>query len=294
MDSREYIFIYVLKTNSDIPADYPPEFRSFPFEAGVFLPQDGSNWFTRPPKYPARLLLLAERSLHIIPHPTSAESPVDIKLDDLLQLEAGTALLRGWLRFTTPDRIYEIVYNTRASRPLENFLIALKRRWLGDSHSFRTFTAVESYGDRLDIKFNNSVHFELDQEEAILVQFFQAPIRIDKRFLFFRRENWRAGNVLLLTSMNRLVWITDEYRRRRELYASVSFSAPLRLMRKCRVESNPGEQQRIAIQFASLIDWHISISGERDACSSFCQRINRILEDAGHEYSPVKNFAEEY
>jgi hypothetical protein len=133
----------------------------------------------------------------------------------------------------------------------------------------------------LDIKFNNSVHFELDKDEAILVQYFQAPIRVDKRFLFLRRENWRAGNVLLVTSMNRLVWITDEYKHRRELYASVSFSAPLKLMQECRVESDLDGQQRIAIQFGSFTDWHISILGARDACSSFCRQINRLSEDKG-------------
>jgi hypothetical protein len=130
VDSRSYIFIYPLKGNTDIPADFPRDIRSLTFETGVFMPQGESNWFTRPPKYPARLLLLEGRSLHIIPHPTSEQLPVEIKLDDLLQLETGCVLLLGWIKLTTRIGIQDLVYNTRASRPLEEFLGQLKRRWL--------------------------------------------------------------------------------------------------------------------------------------------------------------------
>jgi hypothetical protein len=129
MDSRAYVFIYPLRTNADIPDDFPPEVRTRDFETGVFLPQDDSNWFTRPPKYPARLLLLDGQSFHIIPHPTSVQSAVEIRLDELLQLETGTCLLLGWLRFTTASGVHEIIYNTRASRPLKRFLNRLKRAW---------------------------------------------------------------------------------------------------------------------------------------------------------------------
>lgn len=278
MDSREYIFIYALKTNSDIPNDYPREYRNTPFETGVFLPQDDSNWFSRPPKYPARLFLLTGRLLHIIPHPTSAEPPAEIKLDDLIQIEAGSALLRGWLRFTTADRVQEIIYNTRASRPLEDFLVKLKRRWLPNLQ-FLPKRPIESYGDQLDIKFRNSVHFELDHDEFVIVRYFQAPVRADKRFLLLKRENWRPGNVLLLTSMNRLVWITDEYKRRRELYSSISFSVPLQYLQNCILESSPEGEQRIAMQFISHLEWYITIFCDPEVCSAFCHQINQTSEN---------------
>lgn len=119
MDSRAYVFIYPLRTNADIPDDFPGKARTRRFDTGVFLPQNDADWFARPPRYPARLLLLEDRCLHVISHPTSGQSPVDIKLDELIQLETGTVLLLGWLRFTTSDGVHEIIYNTRASRPLE-------------------------------------------------------------------------------------------------------------------------------------------------------------------------------
>ncbi|MGC2658117.1 MAG: hypothetical protein WA324_09065 [Bryobacteraceae bacterium] len=122
MDSREYIFIYPLKTNADLPADFPQEILSRSFETGVFIPQDDSNRFSQLPRYPARLLLLENRSLYIVPHPASSQIPVEIKLDELLQLETGCILLLGWINFTTSVGLQEVVYNTRGSGPLEEFL----------------------------------------------------------------------------------------------------------------------------------------------------------------------------
>lgn len=95
MDSRIYLFIFPLNTPADIPADFRESVQGRSFETGVFLPQDDTNWFTRPPEYPARLLLLDGRLLTIIPHPTSGQNTVGIKLDDLIQLEASNILLLG-------------------------------------------------------------------------------------------------------------------------------------------------------------------------------------------------------
>lgn len=280
MDSREYVFIYALKTNSDIPAEYRQSFPDLQFEAGVFLPQDDSQWFTRPPKYPARLLLLRERIIYIVPHPSSDHPPVDIRLDDLIQFESGSALLRGWLRFTTGYCTREIIYNTRASRPLEDFLIKLKRRWLGDVQQVAA-TVDRAYGTDLDIKFRNSVQLELDYDELVILQYVQAPFRDDKRFLLFKRENWRPGNVLLVTSKNRLIWITDECGTRRELYASRSLSIPLQFLRGCSMERDAEEQLWIVVEFGSNLNWRIPGFFEPDKHADFCQKVNQISINLG-------------
>ncbi len=65
----------------------------------------------------------------MIPHPTFGQPPVEIKLDELIQLQTGTVLLLGSLRLTTSDGVHEIVYNTGGSRPLEEFLTDLKCIW---------------------------------------------------------------------------------------------------------------------------------------------------------------------
>jgi len=273
MDSRSYIFIFPLKVNADIPADFQRHIRSLSFEMGVFMPQDDANWFTRPPRYPARLLLLEGRSLYIVPHPTSEQSTVEVKLDDLLQLETGCILLLGWMNFTTRAGVQELIYNTRGSRPLEEFLNVLKRRWLGKIPPLPN-TGTLAYGDELDIKFRNSIHFELDREEAVLARYFRAPAPTEKKFLFFRRVTWRPGSLVLWTSRNRIVWITDQYRQRRELYVSIGFSAPSSLFLHCELEEI-GNQRHLAISFASGITWRIPVY-EASKSSSICEVLNQI------------------
>jgi hypothetical protein len=284
MDSRAYVFIYPLRTNADIPDDFPQEVRTRNFETGVFLPQDDSNWFTRPPKYPARLLLLEDRCLLIIPHPTSAQSSGEIGLDELLQLESGTSLLLGWLRFTTADGVQEIIYNTRASRPLEKFLNRLKRAWCSARSPAQSIDN-EAYGDELDIKFRNSLHFELDVREIAVVQYFEAPVSFKKRFLFFHRVDWRPGNLVLLTSMNRLLWITDEYRGGRELYASVSFSAPASSFRSATIEEIDCRQY-LTISFSHGNCWRLPVGHRAEEISSFLHSLNEL---AAHSLASSEN-----
>jgi len=274
MDSREYIFIYPLKTNADIPADFPPEVRARSFETGVFVPQDDSNRFARSPRYPARVLFLNGRTLYIVAHPTAGQSPVEIKLDELLQLETGTILLLGWMNFTTPAGIYELVYNTRGSLPLEDFLALLKRRWF-ETTPHLPKELVRTLGHELDLKFRNSSHLELGRDETVLAQYFQAPIPFEKKFLFFRRLHCRPGNLILWTSSNRLIWITDEYKRRRELYVSISFSAPFSLFQRCNLQAED-RQRFVDIVFSSGVTWHIPIYEESGIDYSLCQLLNEL------------------
>lgn len=281
MDSRQYIFIYPLKTNADVPADFPREFRTRPFETGIFLPQDNSNWFTRPSRDPARLLLLAGRSFYIVPHPSSGQSSTEIELDDLFQIETGCILLLGWMKFTTRSEVRHLIYNTRASRPLEDFLGTLKRRWLENTPRLPQAT-TETYGNELDIKFRNSVHYELDGDETALAQYFQAPILNQRKLLFFKREDWHAGNVVLLTSRNRIVWITDQYQHRREFYASISHSVPGRLLQDSTIEINTEGLPQLVVLFRPGLVWRIPIFGALDECSSFCERLKRIATQLAH------------
>lgn len=284
MDSRAYVFIYPLQTKTDIPDDFPQEVRTRNFDAGVFLPQDDSHWFTRPPKYPARLLLLDGRCLQIIPHPTSTQSSIEIRLDELLQLETGTCLLLGWVRFTTSSGVHEIVYNTRASRPLENFLTGLKRAWCSTPPPLQSIRN-EAYGDELDIKFRNSLHFELDEREIAVVQYFEAPVAFTRMFLFFRRLDWRPGNLVLLTSMKRLLWITDQYRERRELYATVNFSALASSLHSARIEEIDGRKY-LAISFADGNSWRLPVGHRAEEISSFLHSLNEVV---GHSVASREN-----
>jgi hypothetical protein len=271
VDSRTYLFIYALKTSADLPSDFRPRMGDLSFDTGVFLPQDDSTWFTRPPKYPARLLLLGGRSLYIVPHPTSEQPLVELKLDELVQLETGGALLRGWIRFTGKAGVHELIYNTRASRPLEQFLVILKGRWLG-KFSQKPNAPARLYGDDLDIKFKYSIEYELLETEIPAVQYFQAPIAFEKLFLFFKREQSQPGNLILLTSANRLVWITDGFRGRRELYAISSFSIPIHAFRSWRIEQVESDYF-LELSFNMGLRWRVLV---RQSSEHFGKELDQL------------------
>src|SRR5579885_1094861 len=260
MDSRTYRFMYPLLTNADIPSDFPKEVRAQRFETGIFLPQDDSTWFARTPQFPARLLLLGERELNIISHPTSGQAPMTIFWRDLIQLETGIILLSGWVKFATRNGVHELLYNTRASRPLEKFLSSLRQRWLRNEDSRHIEASPVIVGEELDIKFRNLLHFELDPEEKFLVQFFQPPVKVERKYFLFRRITWLPGHLLLLTSGSRLLWSTDDYRHTRERYASISRSAPLRFFENFGLEVLKA-QLHLRISFAADNIWYIPVHG---------------------------------
>lgn len=276
MDSREYRLIYTVHTNSDIPTDFPKEVRHCRFEAGVFIPQDDSNWYTRPPKFPARLLLLQEKSLWIVSHPTSGQPDIDILLADLTQLETGCILLFGWMKFTTSTGVYEIVYNTRASRPLEKFVSLLRERWLGENGSRRVEASLIMLGRELDIKFGNQLHFELNREEKILVQYFQPAMKLEGKLFFVRRVSWLPAHLLVLTSGGRILWITDDYRRSREFYAGINRSAPVRVFESCRLEVLH-ERLHLVICFVGDNVWCIPVRTAAENASAFAQALQEQL-----------------
>jgi hypothetical protein len=276
MDSRTYRFIYPLLTNADIPSDFPKEVRERSFEAGIFLPQDDSNWFTRPPQFPARLLLLEEQALSIIPHPTSGQGPVTISWRDLIQLETGYILLLGWMKFTTHNGVHELLYNTRASRPLEKFLSLLRQRWLRHDDTRHIEVSPVLVGEALDIKFRNLMHFEMDPEEKVIVQFFQPPVKTETKYFLLRRISCLPGHLLLLTSESRLLWITDDYRQTRELYAGISRSAPARVFRNCCLELVK-EQLHLVLSFEADPVWYIPVRGSTEDALVFAQTLQEDI-----------------
>ena len=86
------------------------------------------------------MLLLDNRSLYIVPHPTSQQGTVKLALEELVRLETGNSLLLGWIQFNTRDTGWRLIYNTRASRSLDMFMVTLRRRWLGEP--FQTGTTL--------------------------------------------------------------------------------------------------------------------------------------------------------
>lgn len=272
MDSRAYIFIFPVNTSIDVPIDFQPSLQDRTFERGVFLPQDDTNWFTRPPDFPARLLLLDNRRLSIVPHPTADEPIVELALDDLVQLETGNILLFGWIQFNTRSASYRLIYNTRASESLDDFIAAVRRRWLCSSREIE-MTRPKVFGQELDIKFSNLLHDSLDPDEVVLLQYFTPVIRYRRRSFVFRRTEYRPGHLIAITSADRILWLTDQHRGRCERYAGITVSAPASLMLGSVVKES-SDYRDLIVNFKTGASWQFSTHAAGPDCLTFSQFLN--------------------
>ncbi|MGA7414818.1 MAG: hypothetical protein WBW33_30395, partial [Bryobacteraceae bacterium] len=264
-----------MNTPADIPRDFQTSVEGRTFETGIFLPQDDAHWFTRPPRYPARLLLLSNRWLSIVPHPASGLRTVDLNLDELVQLETAGILLIGWIQFTTRRSTERVDYNTRTGWVVDKFMAALRVRWLGEPSPKGTASS-KMFGAELDIKFRNLLLHELDRNEAVLLQCFTPPIKVQKRFLGLRRVSWRPGHLVALTSGNRLLWLKDEYRNRWERYAGIAVSVPTSLFQSSKMEASPSQEELI-FHFLSGTSWRISIFWAASDWIGFADALSHCL-----------------
>jgi len=86
--------------------------------------------------------------------------------------------------------------------------------------------SAAAFGEPLDLKFEYARSAELLTGEAPLAQFFQPAAYGLRRFLWFRRNESSAGDLVLVTS-RRLLWITERRNGRYERYGTVGHSARL-------------------------------------------------------------------
>jgi hypothetical protein len=281
MNSRAYLFILPLHAPGDIPDDFGASLQGRPFERGIFLPQADTEWFTQTPKYPARLLLLNGGCLHIVPHPTSGQDVVELNLADIVQLETGSSLLSGWIHFSTRVSTLKLLYNTRASNRLEEFIAIVRRRWLGAPTAGKKPEA-KRFGPELDIKFRNLFAEALDRDDSVLCQCFAPPLADQSKFALFRKNKWRPGHLIVLTSGNRLLWLKDDYRGHWERYAGITVSAPRSLFRSSTVETAP-DHYTLVIDFAADYSWRIEIYQWESGCGAFSETLNGIVPKGSND-----------
>ena len=247
VDSRNYVFALSLRHAEDIPRDFG--YRDNPdFLIGVFLPRDDPDWFGRS-DYPARLLLLFEDRVVVVPHPKSRKAtPISLRLEDLEAVESGRALLVGWIRFHGRETT-EIPYNRRTSEPVEQWLRALRRCLCRDqalpSPSWRMS------GEPLDLKFRNALIAESEDGEEPLALWFKAPAERAVGYGIFSRKIGIPGH-LIAAMANRVLWVTDRIGSGRERYGYVATYAPLRA-----VKDVVAEPERFGVTLKSARQWSI-------------------------------------
>ncbi len=281
MNSRAYRFVLPVNGPGDIPSDFNVSLGALTFERGVFLPQADTDWYTQTPEYPARLLLLKGRCLYVIPHPTSAEDRRELDLGGVVQFETGASLLMGWIELSTRFAPLKLPYNTRASDPLDEFVTFVRRRWLARPTTGSASDA-RKFGHELDIKFGNLLLSALDPDEFVLAQWFSAPLKYRSGLLLLRRNKWRPGHLVVLTSGQRFIWMKDENRGHRERYAGITISAPTLPFRSCSVETKAGHSS-LSIDFVAGNPWRIGIYDRNDGCDRFAEAVNSIVAQTSQD-----------
>jgi hypothetical protein len=194
--------------------------------------------------------------LYIASHPSSGECSIRIPFSGLQELEMGRILLLGWLTFRFGGRECHLPYNTRGSRPLETFLERIRQKWLtGGAFMFRE--NEQNFGESLDLKFRNMRQQDIDRQDDVLLQFFEADREIHTRFLLFHLQNWKAGDLVAVTPRC-FVWITDRYRGRREFCGGVAYYAPLAAIRDISCQDSSAGHV-LELSFVSSVRWKIPV-----------------------------------
>ena len=162
-------------------------------------------------------------------------------------------------------------------------MAAVRRRWLGKSHSANG-TGSNLFGGELNVKFRNLLQHALDPNELILSQFYSGPGERLSKFLVFRRIESRPGSLIALTSGNRLLRVTDHYKDRCERYAGIIISAPTLLFETSEVERGT-DHYELVISFSSGISWRVSMHTNESECHEFSRALNSRLTGKLHEIS---------
>jgi len=259
VDSRYYIFAYLIHSEEDLPADFPVSLSGRGFSLGLFLPRDDPDWFGRS-SHPPRILLLSGDRLVLLTHPRYDQPPLRIPISALQFHEVGQMLLIGWLRFVTAQSAIELAYNTRSHHRVREFLRALMDAYLPELPDAERGDATV-FGPPLDIKFANSLSEALERNEWVRVRLFSPPVEVSRRWGPLRTHSLTAGDLVAFTS-RRVIWITDRWNGRYERYGSIIKSAPVNSLAAThcfRTEIN----RNLIVSFRSGASWSIPLSSER-------------------------------
>jgi hypothetical protein len=275
VDSRSYIFALPIRSANDLPGDF-----NFPddlgeFSHGVFLPRAEPDWRGRR-AYPPRVALLSHDSLVVVAHPSSGEATYAILFRDLQFIEYGHFLLVGWIAFVSSEGRRELPFNTRTSPPIEEFLSLLSKECAPVGDILGGSSCV-SFGDALDIKFQNAEQAALDRDERVLTRFFNPTREKPRRgWGLFRVDSHEPGDYLAITN-RRLLWITERNRDSYARYGSLVRWAAVRNVVDVSVDSS-GQNCRIFCRFKSGASWDVRLPVDQsDAAAAFARQASSVM-----------------
>jgi hypothetical protein len=259
VDSRQYIFAYLIQSEHDLPADFPVPLSGAGFNLGLFLPGGDGKRFGRS-SHPPRILLLSGDRLVLLTHPSYNQPPLPIPIANIEFFEAGQMLLLGWLRFMTPESNIVLAYNTRSRHRVHEFLRVLMDAYLPEIPCAGHGDPV-LFGPSLDIKFTNCLSEALDRSEWVRARLFSPPFEASRRWGPLRINSHAAGDLVALTS-RRVVWITDRWNGRYERYGSIIRTAPVHALTATHCFRTEKDRNLI-LSFRGGASWSIPLSSER-------------------------------
>src|SRR5579862_1676204 len=224
VDSRQYVFAYLIQSEGDLPADFPFPLSGEGFKLGLFLPRYAPNWFGRS-SHPPRILLLSGDRLVLLTHPRYNQPPLPLPVSNIVFFEAGQMLLIGWLRFVTAQSDIELGYNTGSHHRVREFLRVLMDAYLPEIPDAGHGEAAV-FGLPLDIKFANWLNETLDRNEWVRARLFSPPFEVPRRWGPLRTHSQTAGDLVAFTN-RRVVWITDRWNGRYERYGRIIRTGPV-------------------------------------------------------------------
>ena len=279
VDSRHYRFGFLLESDSEFPQGFHTTEECQDFRIALFLPGDDAGWFGRS-LFPPRIIFLTDHRLFIHTHASYREKPTCIELADLAFVESGRILLHGWLRFAWAETEITLLYNTRNSGPVRQFLAELRATLAPERDAPRP-THLRTFGEPLDIKFANAMASELAPGETVVLQFFSAARGRVHGWGILLREEWAPGDLLLISGW-RLVWITDRYRGHHERYGTLARYAPLKSLAAAYLCPQPAGFDLVC-EIRPRSRWSVPLP--RDLASE----ARRFIEAAGAQYSKSRS-----
>ena len=259
VDSRYYIFAYLIHSEDDLPADFPISLSGRGFNLGLFLPRDDPDWFGRS-SHPPRILLLSGDRLVLLAHPRYDQPPLRIPISALQFYEVGQMLLIGWLRFVTAQSDIELAYNTRSHHRVREFLRALMDAYLPKIPDAERGNAAV-FGPPLDIKFASCLSESLERNEWVRARLFSPHLEVSRRWGPLRSRWQTAGDLIAFTN-RRVVWITDRWNGRYERYGSIIRSAPVDSLAATHCFRTE-KDRNLMLSFRGGTPWNIPLASDR-------------------------------
>lgn len=276
VDSRQYTFSFSINSLSAMPADFGDVPGVSGIRAGAFLPRGEPNHLGIHP-YSARVLLVTDSELIVMPHPSEHEAPLRVPIREIEGFEWGQMLLLGWIRFFWCGGSTVLRYNRRSSHPIEEAIQEIE----GARHSPRLrepATRLKSFGEPLNLKFECARSARLLTGEEPSAQLFY-PARCQMRWCWgLRRQIWSPGSLLLATP-TRLLWITEDYEGGYTPYGSVTHSADRSSITSVEAPSPERHESEPVITFHSRRRWRLPVRQESEGeFWAFIQTLRQLLQ----------------